>query len=100
MTVLCSSHVPHAVPSGEQTDLPGVGHVPVVSPGIDGGAAGAVLGFTGATAVVLGWVGGFGLTTGAELTGGSDTVVVVGCTGAAVVDSTGAAGCGLDAGAP
>ena len=34
--------MPHAFPSDEQTDLPGVGHVPVVNPAIEGMAAAAV----------------------------------------------------------
>ena len=42
MTFKFSMHVPQAFPSGEQTDLPGVGHVPVVRPGMEGIAAGAV----------------------------------------------------------
>ena len=33
-------HVPHAVPSGEHTDFPGVEQEPVVDPEIDGDAAG------------------------------------------------------------
>ena len=60
--------VPHAFPSGEQTDFPGVGHVPVVVvPVIGARAAGETEGVAGAVAwgtdgivdgVVTGIVGG------------------------------------------
>ena len=43
-------HVPHAFPSGEQTDFPGVGHVPVVVPAVGARAAGEPEGVVGAVA--------------------------------------------------
>jgi len=76
MTFWFSSQSPHAVPSGEQTDFPGVGHVPVESPGTEAGVAalglgggeagiGVVAGGAGGVAVVL----GLGGLTGWTLTG-------------------------------
>lgn len=67
MTLWFSSQSPQAVPSGEQTDLPGVVHAPVEEPGAGAGAAALGLGGGGA---------GIGVVVGAG--GGGGAAVVVG----------------------
>lgn len=63
MTVWFSSQLPQAVPSGEQRDLPGVGHVPVEMPGAEAAGAGLGLGGGGA-GIGVGGAGGAALGVG------------------------------------
>lgn len=67
-TLWFSSQSPHAVPSGEQTDFPGVGHVPSEEPGAEAGTGAAVLG--------LGGGGGGAGAVGAGGGGGGAAVVL------------------------
>lgn len=70
-TLWFSSQSPHAVPSGEQTDLPGVGHEPSEAPGAEAGAGAAALGLGGGG-------GGAGAAGAGGRGGGGGAAVVLG----------------------
>jgi len=85
-----SSQSPQAVPSGEQTDFPGVGHVPVESPGTGAGVAALGLGGGGAgLGVVAGGAGGAAVVVGL---GGVTDWTLVGALGAGGASGAGGAG--------
>ena len=77
MTRLNSSQVPIPVPSGEQTDLPGVSHPPEASPLGTAGVAGEAVGVAG---------GACDCCAGGEVCGVGDGVVGVCAEGIAAIE--------------